>query len=186
MEVVKQKKPTILVIDDDDQIRRLLLEIFDDRYDCWELGSAEEALLVLARQSYDLVISDINMGGMSGLKLVPRVHSISADTVVLMISAQGNIETAIEAMRAGAFDYLMKPFDTRHVQAAVERALTQSSLLKEKRLYKEQLEKLLTERTAEVSRLAYYDTPTGLPNRTLFMDRLEQAVSIAKRTGKML
>ncbi len=65
MEVVKQEKPTILVIDDDDQIRRLLLEIFDDRYDCWEVGSAEEALLALARQNFDLVISDINMGGMT-------------------------------------------------------------------------------------------------------------------------
>ena len=186
MEVVKRESPTILVIDDDDQIRRLLLKIFDDRYDCWEVGSAEEALLILAQQNFDLVISDVNMGGMSGLELVPRVHSISPDTVVLMISGQGNIETAIQAMRAGAFDYIMKPFDTRHVEAAVERALNHSSLLREKRRYKEQLEKLLTERTAEVSRLAYYDTLTGLPNRTLFMDRLEQAVAVAQRAGKLL
>ena len=186
MEVVKRESPTILVIDDDDQIRRLLLKIFDDRYDCWEVGSAEEALLILAQQNFDLVISDVNMGGMSGLELVPRVHSISPDTVVLMISGQGNIETAIQAMRAGAFDYIMKPFDTRHVEAAVERALNHSSLLREKRRYKVQLEKLLTERTAEVSRLAYYDTLTGLPNRTLFIDRLEQAVAVAQRAGKLL
>lgn len=186
MELVSANNPKILVIDDDDQIRRLLLDIFNEGYDCWEVGSAEEGLLVLAQESFDLVISDINMGDMSGLDLVPHVHSISPDCVVLMISGQNNIETAIEALRAGAFDYIMKPFDTRHVEAAVERALKQSSLLKEKRRYKDQLEKLLTERTAEVNRLAYYDTLTGLPNRTLFKDRLEQAVAVAQRANELL
>jgi diguanylate cyclase (GGDEF)-like protein len=186
MEVVKREKPVILVIDDDDQIRRLLLEILGDRYDCWEVGSAEEALLVLARQSFDLVISDINMGSMSGLELIPHVQSISEDTIVLMISGQNNIETAIEVLRAGAFDYIMKPFNTRHLEVALERALKQSSLLKEKRRYKDQLEKLLTKRTAEVNHLAYYDTLTGLPNRTLFEDRLQQAVAVSQRAGKLL
>lgn len=186
MELVSANNPKILVIDDDDQIRRLLLDIFNEGYDCWEVGSAEEALLVLAQESFDLVVSDVNMGGMSGLELVPHVHSISPDSVVLMISGQNNIETAIEALRVGAFDYIMKPFDTRHVEAAVDRALKQSSLLKEKRRYKDQLEKLLRERTAEVNRLAYYDTLTGLPNRTLFKDRLEQAVAVAQRAGELL
>jgi diguanylate cyclase (GGDEF)-like protein len=186
MELVKAHNPKILVIDDDDQIRRLLLDIFKKRYDCWDVSSAEEALLVLAEESFDLVISDINMGGMSGLELVPHVHSISADSIVLMISGQNNIETAIEALRAGAFDYILKPFDVRHVEAAVERALKQSSLLKEKRRYKDQLEKLLTKRTAEVNRLAYYDTLTALPNRTLFKDRLEQAVAVAQRARELL
>jgi diguanylate cyclase (GGDEF)-like protein len=186
MELVKQKKPAILVIDDDDQIRRLLLEILDGRYDCWEVGSAEEALLVLAEQSFDLVISDINMGRMSGLELVPLVHSIAPDSTVLMISGQSNIETAIAALRAGAFDYIMKPFDTLQVEAAVERALKQSLLLKEKRHYKDQLENLLTQRTAEVNHLADYDTLTGLPNRAHFEDRLEQALAVAQRGGKML
>lgn len=186
MELVKTNTPKILVIDDDKQIRKLILDLFDEVYICREAGSAEEALLVLGEENFDLVISDINMGGMSGLELVPHVSSISPDSIVLMISGQNNIETAIEAMRVGAFDYLMKPFDIRHVEAAVERALKQSSLLKEKRRYKDQLEKLLTERTAEVNRLAYYDTLTGLPNRTLFIDRLEQAVAVAQRADELL
>jgi len=181
-----REKPPILIIDDDAPIRQLLLEVLSDSCVCCEAESAEQALTALAKDHFDLVISDINMGGMSGLELVPHVHSISPDSVVLMISGQNNIETAIEALRAGAFDYIMKPFDIRHVEAAVERALKQSSLLKEKRRYKDQLEKLLTERTAQVNRLAYYDTLTGLPNRTLFEDRLEQAVAVSQRAGELL
>ncbi len=175
----------ILIIDDDDGIRHLLMDILC-RYQCKEVSSAEDALLMLAQESFDLVLSDINMGGMSGLELVPHVKSIAADSVVLMISGQSTIESAIEAMRVGAFDYIMKPLDIRHVEAAVERALNQSALLRENRLYKDRLEQLLTQRTAEVNRLEYYDTLTELPNRTLFEDRLEQAIAVSNRTGGQL
>ena len=184
MEPHTTDKPKILVIDDDEQVRRVLLDLFCEVYNCHEVSSAEAALAVLADESFDLVISDINMGDMSGLELVPHVHSLSPDSVVLMISGQSNIETAIEAMHVGAFDYIMKPFDIRHVEAAVERALKQCLLLVEKRRYKDELEKLLQERTAEVDRLAYYDTLTSLPNRTLFEDRLTQAVALAQRADK--
>jgi diguanylate cyclase (GGDEF)-like protein len=186
MKAVNTSQPVILVIDDDEQIRGLLLNFFKDRYTCREAGSAEEALLMLGRESFELVISDINMGGMSGLELLPHVHSLSPDSIVLMISGQNNIETAIEAQRAGAFDYILKPLDIRQVEAAVERALQQGLLIQERRRYKDQLEQLLSERTAEVNRLANYDTLTGLPNRTLFEDRLEQAVAVAQRSGELL
>ncbi|MBA3355041.1 MAG: EAL domain-containing protein [Pyrinomonadaceae bacterium] len=183
MELNTADKPRILVIDDDEQVRRVLLDLLQDLYNCREVSSAEAGLTVLAQESFDLVISDINMGGMSGLELVPHVHSLSPDSVVLMISGQSNIETAIEAMHAGVFDYIMKPFDIRHVEAAVERALKQSRLLVEKRRYKDELENLLQERTVQIDRLAHYDTLTSLPNRTLFEDRLTQAVALAQRAN---
>jgi diguanylate cyclase (GGDEF)-like protein len=186
MEAAKSHIPRILIIDDDEQIRLLLLDIFSAVYNCREVGSAEDALSILSQESFDLVISDISMGGMSGLELIPHVHTLSPDSVVLMISGQSNIETAIEAMHAGAFDYIMKPLDIPHVEAAVERALKQHLLLAEKRRYKDELEKLLQERTAEVDRLAYYDTLTSLPNRRLFEDRLAQAVAVAQRARKMV
>lgn len=180
MFLLQNPKPTILVIDDDEQIRGLLTAVLVDNYDCHSAASAEEALKKLGSKTFDLILSDIDMGGMSGLELVPHVHSLSPDTVVVMISGHNEIETAIQAMRAGAFDYIAKPLVLQHVQAAVERALNQNSLLKERRRYKEQLEILLQQRTAEVDRLAYYDTITQLPNRALFEDRLTQAVAVAK------
>jgi diguanylate cyclase (GGDEF)-like protein len=176
----------LLIIDDEEQIRRLLFDLFSNLYDCYEAASAEEALAALSEQTFDLVISDIDMGGMSGLELVPRVHSIAPDTVVVMISGNQDIEFAIRALRVGAFDYITKPIDIRHVEASVERALNHSKLLQEKRRYKEQLEDLLQQRTAQVDWLAYYDTVTQLPNRALFEDRVTQAVSIAKATGQSL
>jgi diguanylate cyclase (GGDEF)-like protein len=183
---LEYQKASVLIIDDEEQIRNLLVAALGGIYRCRTAGSAEDALTALADATFDLVISDIDMGGMSGLELVPRVYSMSPDTVVLMISGNQEIETAIEAMRVGAFDYITKPMDLRHVEAAVERALDHCQLLKEKRRYKEQLESLLAQRTAEVDRLAYYDKVTDLPNRTLFEDRLTQAVAIARSAEQTL
>ena len=165
MEPVKNSKPKLLIIDDEKQIRDLLVDLLGSFYDCSDAGSAEEALTALSKQTFDLVISDIDMGGMSGLELVPRVHALSPDTVVVMISGNQDLEFAIRALRVGAFDYITKPIDLRHVEASVERALQHSELLKETRRYKEQIEELLQQRTAQVDWLAYYDTVTQLPNR---------------------
>src|SRR5829696_8558363 len=186
MEAVETQKPRVLIIDDEEQIRNLLIDVLGDSYQCSDAGSAEEALAALAEFTPDLVISDIDMGGMSGLELVPLVHSLSPDTVVVMVSGNQDIEFAIKALRVGAFDYITKPLDLRHVEASVERALKHAQLLKEKRVYKEQLEALLEKLNAEVDWLAYYDTVTQLPNRALFEDRLTQAVAIAKATGQSL
>lgn len=186
MDPRQAQRANVLIIDDEWQIRSLLVDLLGSVYRCSEAGSAEEALQALSHETFDLVISDIDMGGMSGLELVPRVHSLAPDTVVVMISGNQDIEFAINALRVGAFDYITKPIDIRHVEASVERALKHSNLLKEKRLYKEQIENLLQQRTAEVDWLAYYDTVTQLPNRTLFEDRLAQAVAIARATDQSL
>jgi diguanylate cyclase (GGDEF)-like protein len=186
MQAAETPKARVLIIDDEEQIRQLLIDVLGDAYDCSDAGSAEEALAALSENTFDLVISDIDMGAMSGLELVPRVHSLSPDTVVVMVSGNQDIGFAIEALRVGAFDYISKPIDLRHVEASVERALNHCNLLKEKRRYKEQLETLLQQRTAQVDWLAYYDTVTQLPNRALFEDRLTQAVSVAKAAHQSL
>src|SRR4026209_1811987 len=162
MAVVETKKPRVLIIDDEEQIRSLLVDVLSDSYQCSDAGSAEEALAALATANCVLLMSDIDRGGMSGLELVPRVHSLWPDTVVVMVSGNSDIEFAIRALRVGAFDYMTKPIDLRHVEASVERALNHCNLLKEKRRYKEQIENLLQQRTAEVDWLANFDPLTQL------------------------
>ena len=179
-----REKPLILIIDDEAPIRQLLMEVLKDSYVCCEAESAEQALAALASDNFDLVLSDIRMGGMSGLELVPHVHSIAPDCVVVMISGQNNIETAIEALRVGAFDYITKPLDLQLVEAAVRRAMTHHKLLEDKRRHENHLEDLVQSRTAEIERLAYFDSLTDLPNRLLFTDRLTQALKLPQRDNQ--
>ena len=78
--------PRVLIIDDDRQVRRLLLEILCKDHNCSEAGSAEEGLAALRADKFDLVLSDINMTGISGLELVPHILHTSPDAVVILIS----------------------------------------------------------------------------------------------------
>jgi len=181
-----REKPNILIIDDDEQIRNLLTDLLSPNNDCTAVGSAEAALTILNNIKFNLVISDINMGGISGLDLVPLVFEKTPDTVVVMISGQQTIDFAIEAMRAGAFDYMTKPLDLPHVETAVARALSHQGLLTQKRRYENHLEELVKERTAEIEHLAYYDKLTDLPNRVLFADRCAQALAIAQRNQNLV
>lgn len=140
----------VLIVDDEPDIREILCDLLSFDYHCASVSSAEEALERLVEEKVDLVISDITMGGMSGLQMIPRVLSISPETVVVMISGGQTIESAIEALRVGAFDYIMKPFDLRQVEAAVRRALEHYELRESKRRYENHLEELVEQRTAEL------------------------------------
>jgi len=180
------QRPMVLIVDDDEQIRNLLSELLGANHQCLVAGSIEEALSVLRSLSFDLVLCDINLGANSGLNLVPRILEHSPDTVVIMISGQQSIDFAVEAMRAGAFDYITKPMDIRHVQAAVRRALNHHELLVKKRWYENHLEEMVEQRTAEIAHLAYYDRLTDLPNRALFTDRCAQAIATAHHENHLL
>ncbi len=144
------ERARILVADDEPEIRHVLSDLLSPLYDCDAVGSAEEAVECLRGDAYDLVISDIMMGGMSGLEMIPRVRELAPDTVVIMISGVQTVESAINALRAGAFDYVMKPFDLHHVEAAVSRALEHHHLRAEKRRYETYLEEMVAQRTEEL------------------------------------
>ncbi len=96
--------------------------------------------------------------------------------MVVIISGKSDIEAAIEAMRAGAFDYIKKPFDLENLELAVMRALEHYLSLVSKREYEHRLKSLLEKRDKEIDYLSWYDPHTNLPNRFLFEDRLSQAI----------
>ena len=171
--------PVILVVDDEAPVRSLLCELLGESYECLTAESGERALQLLREHRPAVIVSDINMPGISGLDLIPLVHEISPDSVVMMISGNQAIDNAIEAMRDGAFDFITKPFEVDQVELAVRRAVDHHHLLAAKRLYEQRLEELVGARTEQLEYLAYYDELTGLPNRTLLLDRLARALSSA-------
>jgi putative nucleotidyltransferase with HDIG domain len=151
---MRQESPEsrILIVDDEPEITEILADLLSTELECETAGSAEEALVRLRQSEFNLVISDITMPGMSGLEMVPHVKRISPDTVVVMISGLQTVESAIEALRLGAFDYVMKPFDLRQVEAVVMRALEHHQLIVAKQRYENHLEELVEQRTAELDR----------------------------------
>jgi putative nucleotidyltransferase with HDIG domain len=144
--------PRILIVDDEAEITEILADLLSEDYECLRAGSAEQALAHLRDSHFQLVISDITMPGMSGLEMIPHVKNLSPDTVVVMISGMQTVESAIGALRLGAFDYLMKPFDLRQVEAVVKRALEHYELVVAKQRYENHLEELVEQRTAELDR----------------------------------
>ena len=144
--------PRILIVDDEVEITEILADLLSEDYDCLRAGSAEEALQRLTEREFQLVISDITMPGMSGLDMIPHVKELSPDTVVVMISGMQTVESAIGALRLGAFDYLMKPFDLRQVEAVVKRALEHYELVVAKKRYENHLEELVEQRTIELDK----------------------------------
>jgi response regulator RpfG family c-di-GMP phosphodiesterase len=143
-------KPRLLIVDDEAAVRGVLHDLLEQSYDCTEASSAEEALSLLRVNPYNLVISDITMAGMSGLQMIPYIKAISPDSVIVMVSGVQTIESAINALRLGAFDYLMKPFDLRQVEAAIQRAHEHHELIVAKQRYENHLAELVDQRTAEL------------------------------------
>jgi response regulator RpfG family c-di-GMP phosphodiesterase len=144
--------PRILIVDDEIEITEILADLLTEEYECLKARSAEDALANLREGQFQLVISDITMPGMSGLDMIPHVKELAPDTVVVMISGMQTVESAIGALRLGAFDYLMKPFDLRQVEAVVKRALEHHDLVVGKQRYENHLEELVEQRTAELDR----------------------------------
>lgn len=183
MKVSNTNLPRILIVDDEPSIRNLLRTILEDKYACTTAESAEAALSYLERETFDLVISDINMGGMSGIELVARVVASSPDTVVMVISGNLDLDSPIESIRNGAFDYIKKPFNIEQVELGVDRAVRHAELLVSKRRHEEHLEQLVVERTEKLNYLAYHDFLTGIPNRFFFEERLTDALNSSDKNG---
>jgi len=115
--------PTILVVDDDKNTRDGLQRALQRNYTVKTAESADAALAVLAQVPVDLMLSDLRMPGMDGLGLLRQVHKQYPRTVCVLLTAYGSVETAVEAIRLGAYDFLMKPINLDHLDTLVARAL---------------------------------------------------------------
>ena len=121
----------VLVVDDDDAIRDTLYELLSEEYLCQTAETAEKAFARLEADSYDVVLTDISMPGLSGLELLGHIRQKFPDTPVIMISGIGDHEHAQGLIKLGAFDFLLKPFTLEVVEKSVQRAVEYGRHLRE-------------------------------------------------------
>jgi putative two-component system response regulator len=149
-------KAKVLIVDDEIYIQEILSSTLQDAgYETLGVGSAEAALCELSKQHFDIAFADILLPGKQGTELLQQIRSDYPDTVVIMITALDSASTAVEAIRMGAFDYIVKPFNLDQVLAAANRVLEKRRQEDTGREYQKYLEQVAEERAAETRRLFY-------------------------------
>ena len=130
----------ILIIDDEEGIRQLFVRLLHgDKYEVHPFERGAQALDSMQRETYDLVITDLRMPGMDGMEVLARVRQEHPDVPVIVLTGHGTVESAVEAMRKGAYDYIAKPVQTDEIELTIEKALREKRLSEENRILKEQL-----------------------------------------------
>jgi two-component system response regulator AtoC len=131
-------KPTVLVVDDEEKLRRVVeLQLKTAGFEVEQAGSAEDALKLADRA--DVILTDLRLPGISGLELLANLRRQDSHTPVIVMTAFGSIETAVEAMKAGAVDFLPKPFSLDHLMTVVNKALELRTLRDENRQLRAEL-----------------------------------------------
>lgn len=120
--------PSVLIVDDEKHTREGLQQALADTYDVSIAASADEAFNLLEAQPFDVVLTDLRMPGKSGLKVIDKALALPQRPAVLMMTAYGNIDTAVEAMKRGAVDFLTKPVNIERLEVLIQRALKTKTL----------------------------------------------------------
>jgi two-component system NtrC family sensor kinase len=155
-EITTADQAKILIVDDSRLVRTVFTGALGATYACVTAGSYDEAMECLRTDEFDLVLADVIMPGLSGIELLRKIVVTYPDTAVIMVTSVDKPHRAVDALRLGAVDYLIKPCELPVLQLSVERALERRRLLLDAKRYKEELEKRnaeLTERRAELQRL---------------------------------
>ena len=133
----------ILLIDDEKSIRNVLKDILQhEGYRIEEAADGEQGLQKLAAQPFDLVLCDIKMPKMDGLEVLQQIMQLQPDVPVIMISGHGTIETAVDAVKKGAFDFIAKPPDLNRLLITIRNALDKNTLVKETRVLKKKVQRV--------------------------------------------
>jgi DNA-binding NtrC family response regulator len=125
------RRGTVLVVDDEDGVRASLRAILDDTCEVLEAGDGVEALAMVTGHDVDLIMLDQRLPGLAGMEILGRVKAYDPTIVVVLVTAVRDIRTAVEAMRLGAYDYLVKPFDVDEIFLLVQRGLEKRALERE-------------------------------------------------------
>lgn len=132
----------ILIIDDEKSIRSTLQEILEyEKYEVDEAVDGKDGIEKLSKKSYDIALCDIKMPKMDGIEVLDKAQEINPDVQFIMISAHGSIETAVEAVKKGAYDFIQKPPDLNRLLITIRNALDKSSLVTETKVLKKKISK---------------------------------------------
>ena len=124
--------PKILIIDDEKSIRKTLREILEyEEFKVDEAEDGKQGVSLLQKESYDVILCDIKMPKMDGIEVLDRALVLAPDSPVVMISGHGNIESAVEAVKKGAFDFIAKPLDLNRLLVTIRNAMDKSNLVSE-------------------------------------------------------
>jgi putative nucleotidyltransferase with HDIG domain len=144
----QRRKSRILVVDDEPHVRTMIGSTLERQgYDVQLAGSGREALEILERNAFDLVLTDIVMQDGNGITLLDRIHGQQPQLPVVMVTAIHDISVAIDSMRRGAYDYLLKPFERETLVNTVQRALDHRQALQDSHNYQQNLEQVVRART---------------------------------------
>ena len=158
----KSNKIKILIADDETSVRKLLSRSLTDKdYDCTAVPDGSDALHEMESGEFDVVLLDMNMPGKSGIETLKEITSKYPDTVVIMVTSLSDIDTAIEAMKQGAYDYILKPVDLDILMVSIDKALDRRRLVLENKNYQHTLEETVHRQTDNV-RKTFYNSITSL------------------------
>jgi DNA-binding NtrC family response regulator len=135
---------SILVIEDKDSMRKMLAQtLMEEGYQVETAADGPEGVEKAKTNQYDLVLTDMRMPDMDGLDVLSNIKELNTDTAVIVMTAYGTIETAVSAMKKGAYDFLTKPFDTEHMLVLVDKALKSQRIMAENEFLREELDQRL-------------------------------------------
>ena len=186
-----EEQVKILIADDEEVIRNMLAEyLTDEGFNVVAVPSGEAALEVFRDDPNHLVITDIRMAGMSGVKLLEEIKKLDENALVIIITSHASLDNAVATLKAGAFDYIFKPFqDLETITDVVNRGMHKIALLHENRGLIENLEQnnlKMGESNQELKELVIRDGLTGLFNHRHFKEVLEREIARAARYERCL
>src|SRR5437762_12122043 len=153
VEAIPPIPPRILIVDDDESVRDVISVLLkEEGYHCVTAPGADAALDVATQEDPPLVISDMKMPGKDGLWLLEKFRENHPDTSVIMLTGFGDTEAAVDCLRRGAVDYLLKPPKLTDLIRAIERALAKRRIELARKRYQKKLERKVREKTTELSK----------------------------------